>query len=195
MALYQKPYLAVQPTARLAMSPCPPPETLAQVPVSPMVSSGADNLAEATSITRASMSGSDVGHYSATAKIGKLEFPRFSGEGVREWLYRCEQFFEVDMTPDDVKVKLVAIHLEGKALQWHQAYVRSLGVEGKAVIWSEYVTAVVSRFGDSGYEDPMADLKNLRQVGFVQDYMTEFDALLNRVTITESDALSHFLGD
>ncbi|PKH89637.1 hypothetical protein CRG98_049918, partial [Punica granatum] len=108
-------------------------------------------------------SGSDVGHYSATARIGKLEFPRFSGEGVREWLYRCEQFFEVDMTPDDVKVKLVAIHLEGRALQWYQAYVRSLGVEGKAVIWSEYVTAVVSRFGDSGYEDPMADLKNLRQ--------------------------------
>ncbi|PKI70068.1 hypothetical protein CRG98_009531 [Punica granatum] len=40
---------------RLALSPCPPPETLAQVPVSPMASSGADNLIEATSITRVSM--------------------------------------------------------------------------------------------------------------------------------------------
>ncbi|PKI48777.1 hypothetical protein CRG98_030819 [Punica granatum] len=110
-------------------------------------------------------------------------------------LYRCEQFFEVDMTPDDVKMKLVSIHVEGRALQWHQAYVRSLGVERKMVNWNEYVIAVVSRFGDSGYEDPMVDLKNLRQAGLVQDYMTEFNALLNRVTITESDALSHFLGD
>ncbi|PKI64042.1 hypothetical protein CRG98_015574 [Punica granatum] len=104
----------------------------------------------------------EVGCYSTTTRIGKLEFPRFCGDGVRDWLYRCEQFFGVDGTPDDVKVKLVAIHLEGRALQWHQAYVRSLGVEGKIVGWSEYVTAIISRFGDSGYEDPMADLKNLK---------------------------------
>ncbi|PKI34771.1 hypothetical protein CRG98_044838, partial [Punica granatum] len=137
---------------------------------------------------------SAVGHYSLTARIGKLEFPRFCGDGVREWLYRCEQFFEVDETPDNVKLKLVVIHLEGRALQWHQSYVRSLGVEGKSMGWNEYVAAVVSRFGDTGYEDSMTDLKNLKQLGAVQDYMDEFDALLNKVSITESDALSHFLG-
>ncbi|PKI70538.1 hypothetical protein CRG98_009043 [Punica granatum] len=42
-----------------------------------------------------------------------------------------------------------------RAPQWHQSYMRSLGVEGKTVSWNEYVAAVVSRFGDSGYEDPM----------------------------------------
>ncbi|PKI41783.1 hypothetical protein CRG98_037818 [Punica granatum] len=46
----------------------------------------------------------------------------------------------------------------------------------------------------SGYEDPIADLKNFKQGGSVQDYMTEFDALLNKVSVTETDALSHFLG-
>ncbi|PKI54889.1 hypothetical protein CRG98_024720 [Punica granatum] len=61
-------------------------------------------------------SGSDVGYYSATARIAKLEFPRFGREGVKDWLYRCEQFFEVDKFDDEFKLKLVVIHLEGKAL-------------------------------------------------------------------------------
>ncbi|PKI39058.1 hypothetical protein CRG98_040545, partial [Punica granatum] len=78
---------------------------------------------------------------------------------------------------------------EGRALQWHQPYVRSLGVEGKTVSWGEYVAGVVARFGDSGYEDPMVDLKNLRQVRSVQDYMTEFDALLNKVAIANGKEL------
>ncbi|PKI67810.1 hypothetical protein CRG98_011783, partial [Punica granatum] len=141
-----------------------------------------------------SSAGLKVGHYSTTSRIGKLEFPRFGGDGVREWLYRCEQFFDVDETPDDIKLKLVVIHLEGRALQWHQSFMRFLGVDGKMVTWGEYVAALVSRFGEMGNDDPMADLKNLKQTGGVQDYLNEFDALLNKVTISEVDTLSHFLG-
>ncbi|PKI69639.1 hypothetical protein CRG98_009994, partial [Punica granatum] len=151
-------------------------------------SSRIDQLAEMMS------DGLEVGHYSPISRIGKLDFPQFCGDGVREWLYRCEQFFEVDETLDEVKLKLVVIHLEGRALQWHQSYVRSMGVEGKSVSWNEYVAVVGSRFGDYGYVDPMADFKNLKQVGSVQEYMNEFDALVNKVSISESDALSHFLG-
>ncbi|PKI45686.1 hypothetical protein CRG98_034002 [Punica granatum] len=140
-------------------------------------------------------SGSDVGYYSATTRIGKLEFPRFEREGVKDLLYRCEQFFEVDKTADELKLKLVVIHLEGKALQWHQSYMRSLAAENKEVKWEEYVAAVVARFGETGFEDPMADLKNLRQLGSLREYMDEFDILSNKVVINEIDVLSHFLGE
>ena len=30
------------------------------------------------------------------------------------WLYKCEQFFDIDDTPVHAKVKMVAMHLEGK---------------------------------------------------------------------------------
>ena len=33
-------------------------------------------------------------------RMGKIEFPRFSGEEVEAWLYRCEHFFTIDETPE-----------------------------------------------------------------------------------------------
>ncbi|PKI74761.1 hypothetical protein CRG98_004870 [Punica granatum] len=69
---------------------------------------------------------------------------------------------QADETPDDIKLKVVVIHLKGRALQWHQSFKRSLGIDGKTVNWGEYVAALVSRFGEMGYDDLMADLKNLK---------------------------------
>lgn len=53
-------------------------------------------------------------HYSA--RISKVEFPCFDGKNVRDWLYKCDQFFLLDDTPDSSKVRLASIHLEGLAL-------------------------------------------------------------------------------
>ena len=50
------------------------------------------------------------------------------------------------------------------------------------------------RFGALAYEDPMSDLKNLVQQGNVQDYVNEFDHLLNRVALSRELALSCTLG-
>ncbi|KAG8373941.1 hypothetical protein BUALT_Bualt11G0077500 [Buddleja alternifolia] len=57
-------------------------------------------------------------------KCSRVEFPRFHGEDLRGWVYCCEQFFEVDEMPSDAKVKLAAVHLEGKDLQWHQIFMK-----------------------------------------------------------------------
>ena len=50
----------------------------------------------------------------------KVDFPRFNGEDLNGWIYRCQQFFDVDGTPPESKVKLAVINLEGRTLQWHQ---------------------------------------------------------------------------
>lgn len=38
---------------------------------------------------------------------------------------KCEQFFSLDNTPLESKVRSASIHLDGTALQWHLNYVRS----------------------------------------------------------------------
>nr|GEY18657.1 hypothetical protein [Tanacetum cinerariifolium] len=43
-------------------------------------------------------------------------------------------------------------------------------------------------------EDPMAYLNNLRQTSTIKVYQDEFDALLSKVAITESQVVSMFLG-
>lgn len=54
-----------------------------------------------------------------------MEFPRFDGKNVRDWLYKCDQFFLLDETPAASMVRLASIHLDGLALQWHLNYMRS----------------------------------------------------------------------
>ena len=53
-------------------------------------------------------------------KYSKLECPRFDGTNFRGWLLKMEQFFEADQTREEDKVRSVMVHMDGKALQWHQ---------------------------------------------------------------------------
>ncbi|GKA30828.1 reverse transcriptase, partial [Tanacetum coccineum] len=52
-------------------------------------------------------------------RLGKVEFPKFLGGDVRGWAFRCDQFFSINNTPNEEKVKIVSVHLSDKALLWH----------------------------------------------------------------------------
>jgi len=60
--------------------------------------------------------------YSCYTRLARLVFHGFNVDGIKNWLVRCETF-SVDNTPEDFKVRLVVVHFEGKALQWHSTYV------------------------------------------------------------------------
>ncbi|GKC31306.1 hypothetical protein Tco_1038600 [Tanacetum coccineum] len=59
--------------------------------------------------------------------------------------------------------------------------------------WDEYEGEIKIRF-DSIYEDPMVELKNLKQTITVQVYQDLFEALMNKVKLTESYDISLFIG-
>ncbi|XP_020080220.1 uncharacterized protein LOC109703897 [Ananas comosus] len=125
-------------------------------------------------------------------RFTKIEFPRFDGEDLKGWLYRCEQFFEIDGTAEDAKVKLATIHLEGRALQWHQIFMKSR-LTRAIPSWEEYISTLSTRFRSDLFDDPMAELKGLRQIGSVLEYQDKFDSLLNRVELSEEYAVSCFI--
>lgn len=127
-----------------------------------------------------------------TSRFTKIEFPRFDGENLKGWLYCCEQLCEIDGTSEESKVRLASIHLEGKALQWHQIYIKSRLTRSHPT-WEEYVSALNTRFGADLYDNPMAELKFLKQMGSTMEYQDKFDVLLNRVELPEEYAVSCFL--
>jgi hypothetical protein len=111
---------------------------------------------------------SDPHRNSYATRISKVEFPRFDGKNVRDWLYKCDQFFLLDGTPPTSMVRLASIHLDGLALQWHLNYMRQ-----KFDIypsWTQYVTDVTMRFRDA-FEDPLSTLLQIKHTGKVQDYI------------------------
>lgn len=77
-----------------------------------------------------------------------------------------------------------------KLLVWHQQFLK---VHGANVAWQVYEDAIVIRFGQV-YDDPMGELKNLKQSGPVQGYQEQFEAILNQVHITEAQAISMYIG-
>ena len=123
-------------------------------------------------------------------RMSKIEFPRFNGDDVKSWLFRCRHFFRIDDVPENMKVELAAMHLSDRALVWHQQFLKNYG---DGCDWDVYAEQALKRFGNV-FEDPMVELKNLKQTSTVQVYQDKFEDLLNRMNLTESLAMSLFIG-
>lgn len=126
-----------------------------------------------------------------SSRLTKIGFPMFDGTKKRKWVSRCEQFFDIDSTPAENKVKLAALHLEGKARQWHYNYMTER--YGILPSWTDYVIAISERFSEL-FDDPLSELVALKQDDdSVEDFLDKFEELSTRITLTKAHALSIFL--
>ena len=105
--------------------------------------------------------GSGSSHYSIPTKNTRVEFPKFDGTDFKGWSYRCRQFFTVDGTPCEQRIRLIGIHLEDKALKWHLAFTNNRKEE--EVSWEDYMKQMEARFSDLHCTDPMVQIKQLQQ--------------------------------
>ena len=149
-------------------------------------------VSQIANMSRGSGEGASGNHTPSLSRLSRVEFPRFWGEDVQGWIYRCEQFFEVDAIEEGLKVRVASIHLSDKALQWDQSFVKNRN-GAPLPPWDEYKTAILSRFGPKPFDDPLAELMKLRQTGTVETYQENFDSLLSRVDLAPSQAISFFL--
>ncbi|CAJ2641138.1 unnamed protein product [Trifolium pratense] len=115
----------------------------------------------------------------------KLEFPRFDGTKVHEWIFRAEQFFDYYDTPDHDRLTISSVHLDKDVVPWYQMVQRSHPFTS----WIEFTRALELDFGPSVYECPRATLFKLTQTGTVAEYYLQFTSLANRVYGLSNDAL------
>ncbi|GJR12859.1 hypothetical protein Tco_0795511 [Tanacetum coccineum] len=130
--------------------------------------------------------------YQLVNRLTKLEFPAFNGDGFKEWSYRCQQFFEIDETPEHLKIRLVAIHLRGEALSWHQAYMKEVDV--RSLSWKKYLSEMRSYFMEGILSKPIIELRNLKLTSTVEQYNSEFNSLRNQVDVPPDVLLDLYLG-
>ncbi|GJR43650.1 retrovirus-related pol polyprotein from transposon 17.6 [Tanacetum coccineum] len=64
---------------------------------------------------------------------------------------------------------------------------------GDRTPWVMYEEEVIKRFG-AIYEDPIVEIKNLKQEKSIQQYQEAFESLLNKVELNEAYAVSLFIG-
>ena len=85
---------------------------------------------------------------------------------------------------------MIFLHLDGCALHWPKNFIKN---KGRVLDWREYKEAIKCRFGPLDYDDPMAEMKKLKQTGSLQSYLMAFDSLLDKAQLNEEQALSCFL--
>ncbi|XP_028212786.1 uncharacterized protein LOC114395257 [Glycine soja] len=107
----------------------------------------------------------------------KLEVSRFDGSDPTGWIFKITQFFEYHSTPDQERLTIASFYMEGAALAWFQWMHRN----GQLTSWPAFLHALHTRFSSSTYKDPTGLLCKLTQRSSVQEYLSEFESLANRI--------------
>ena len=110
----------------------------------------------------------------------KIEVPHFDGFDVSSWMFKLEQFFQFNNTPEDQRVLIFSFHLEGPALSWF----KWMHSNGFIESWEEFVKAINLRFGPSLYEDYKGALSKLQQTTTVASYQDQIEDLSTKVQDT-----------
>ncbi|KAL1224617.1 putative mitochondrial protein [Cardamine amara subsp. amara] len=131
-------------------------------------------------------------NYSGLTRLGKVDFPRFNGDGIKEWLFKVEEFFAIDGTPADYKVKMAAIHFDSHAFTWHHSMVQSANGGGILFDWTYYKGLLKERFEDE-CDDPVAELKRLQKTDGIVDYHEKFEVIKTRLNLSEDYLVSNYL--
>ncbi|XP_012838300.1 PREDICTED: uncharacterized protein LOC105958843 [Erythranthe guttata] len=111
-----------------------------------------------------------------------IEFPRFNGQNPVNWIGKCRRYFSLCRTPENEKVLLASMHMEGKAEFFYLNYVEGRGDIG----WKRFSEMVAERFGDRRGDNVYTALHKLRQEGSVEMYVEQFEELKACLPLRES---------
>ena len=84
------------------------------------------------------------------------------------------------------------MHLEGRALQWHQRFMKNQGPLTE-VNWNVYVVEMRNKFSENEFFDPMIELVSFKQTKTIEEFYEEFESLLNLLQLLDDYALSIFI--
>ncbi|KAD4585120.1 hypothetical protein E3N88_22721 [Mikania micrantha] len=108
----------------------------------------------------------------------KIDFPVFTGGDPRGWLLKAEKYFRYYQIPDEEKVEIASMYLEGDALDLYSW----LSNDQPITFWEELVQAFTKNFGPAEYQNPDEFLCGIKQMGTVQEYRQEFAKRSSRVS-------------
>ncbi|XP_027066512.1 uncharacterized protein [Coffea arabica] len=108
-----------------------------------------------------------------TPILPRLEMPMFAAGNPREWLRKCQKYFTNYQIPDNQKVEMVEMFLEGKADNWFQG----VKLERPQLSWAEFSDLLCERFSGKGSRDVIEEFNKLQQKGVVEEYEEKFEEL------------------
>ncbi|OMO95813.1 hypothetical protein CCACVL1_05232 [Corchorus capsularis] len=121
----------------------------------------------------------------------KIDLPKFNGENFRGWLLKLLHYFKAERVPDDSRVRVAMLGLEGDALEWHQYLINTKG-DLNDLPWATYVDAMWDRFASAEFTNPLAQSVALKHTNIVAEFYREFVSIFNLMNMSDAQGLSIF---
>lgn len=123
--------------------------------------------------------------------VKKVELPSFDGNDPVAWIDRAETYFEVQKTSDDMQIKLVKLSMEAGTIHWFNIWRDSTDYP----TWEKLKNALLVRFGIGRLDNPFEELRDVKQIGTVDDYMAEFEVFSSQCgRMPDVQFLGYFVG-
>jgi hypothetical protein len=106
-----------------------------------------------------------------------LTFPDFTGEDTDGWLRKAEKYFEMIGVPNEDRVKIAVMYINGKAEYWW----RGTGCNANTLPWHQFCRMVTDRFNTSSDYEVIGQFHSLKQVGTIMDYVDRFEEMVSMV--------------
>ena len=100
----------------------------------------------------------------------KIDFPKYQGGDPRGWVLKAEKYFRYFDIPEEMKVEVAAMHLEGDALDLY-AWING---EDEILHWAVLVKIFQENYGPPEFQNPDEYLCAIKQTGSVTEYRQEF---------------------
>ncbi|KAL5716013.1 hypothetical protein ACHQM5_017757 [Ranunculus cassubicifolius] len=106
-------------------------------------------------------------------KLPRVDFPKFNGGQVRNWIQKVQRFFLLHPMEDHQKVLYSSLNFSDAAEIWFQTDAAKFA----ALSWSEFATLVQNRFSEELSENVIGEFKLLYQKGSILEYQQQFEQL------------------
>ncbi|GAA0166182.1 hypothetical protein LIER_21399 [Lithospermum erythrorhizon] len=107
----------------------------------------------------------------------KIDFPRFEGGDSRGWILKAEKYFRYFQIPNEMKVEMTAMYLEGEALDLYSW----INGEEEILLWEDLFKAFQENYGPPEFQNPDEFLCTIKQTGMVTEYRQEYARCVARV--------------
>ncbi|KAL0355197.1 UNVERIFIED_CONTAM: hypothetical protein Sradi_3966600 [Sesamum radiatum] len=108
-----------------------------------------------------------------------MDFHCFDGENARSWVRRCIRCFQLIPIPDDQKVPIASVYMQGKAELWYQGYTKKKVFQS----WDELVVNVLDRFEDLDNERVMTEFNKLHHETTVNACLEKLEELRDQMLL------------
>ncbi|KAD5508876.1 hypothetical protein E3N88_16579 [Mikania micrantha] len=122
--------------------------------------------------------------------VKKIKLPEFSGFDPQGWIQKATLYFDINNTPDELRIRLAQLSMVGVAQHWFTIITQVRD----SLSWVEFQSELQQQFSGLEIYNLYEQLATIKHGDSIYDYIDDFEYLLSLVPrLPESQALGYFI--